>query len=43
MSEFVESAKRLHTKGIVTKDKLDKWLDEATINQTEYDYITGAK
>ena len=39
MSEFVESAKRLHTKGIVTKDKLDKWLKDNVITQDEYNYI----
>lgn len=41
MSEFVESVKRLYTKGIVTKEKLDTWLKEGTITQTEYDYITA--
>ena len=41
MSEFIESAKRLHERKIVTKEKLDAWLKDNVITQDEYNYIIG--
>lgn len=39
MREFVESAKRLFTTGVVTQAKLDAWLTAKILTQAEYSYI----
>jgi len=41
MRTLVESLKRLYKKGKVTKEKLQNMVDEGTITEIEYEYITG--
>ena len=41
MRTLVESLKRLYKKGKVTKEKLQSMVDEGTITENEYEYITG--
>lgn len=41
MSEFVESIKRLYqgASEVINDEKLNKWLENKTITQEEYNYI----
>ena len=41
MRTLVESLKRLYKKGKVTKKKLQSMVEEGTITEAEYEYITG--
>ena len=41
MRTLVESLKRLYKKGKVTKEKLQSMVEEGTITEAEYKYITG--
>jgi hypothetical protein len=41
MRTLVESLKRLYKKGKVTKEKLQSMVEEGTITEAEYEYITG--
>ncbi len=41
MRTLVESLKRLYKKGKVTKEKLQNMVNEGTITEIEYEYITG--
>lgn len=41
MRTLVESLKRLYAKGKVTKEKLLTMVQEGTITEAEYNYITG--
>jgi hypothetical protein len=41
MSKFVESLKRLFVAGSINEAKLQELIDNAKINQAEFDYIKG--